>query len=433
MAKPLRIGICGTGIFAQWFIPVFKAHPSVAEVVLCDHDPGRLAAAARRHGIERTVADLDELLLSDVDAVAIFTPRDLHAPVAARALRAGKHVYCAVPAAQTLAELEELLQLVRETGLTYMIGETSYYYPVALYCRERFRAGHFGAFVYGEGEYLHDMAHGFYHAFRLNGGVNWKARAGFPPMLYPTHSTSMLVSVFGQRLSSVSSLGYVDCHDDGIFREEANPWKNRFSNESALFRTSGGGMFRVNEFRRVGHGTGNCVRASFFGTHGCFEQQCDSHAWTDLAKGLWNVNDLLECEVKPEGDVEEGVQEDFKTGLARIHPVERLPEQLLPQPNGHSGSHYFLVDDFIRSIRTGKLPPNHIWNAIRYTAPGIVAHESSRKEGERLEVPDFGDPPPEASFLDDELPNVSPEAKAHIQATAPDLSKVETGEEALPG
>jgi len=39
------------------------------------------------------------------------------------------------------------------------------------------------------------------------------------------------------------------------------------------------------------------------------------------------------------------------------------------------------------------LPPNHIWAAARYCAPGIVAHESARRDGERLPIPDFGDPP----------------------------------------
>lgn len=49
-----------------------------------------------------------------------------------------------------------LVDAARATGLTYMLGETSYYYPSTLYCRERFRRGDFGRFVYGEAEYLHD-------------------------------------------------------------------------------------------------------------------------------------------------------------------------------------------------------------------------------------------------------------------------------------
>ena len=42
------------------------------------------------------------------------------------------------------------MRTVEESGLVYMLGETSYYYPAVLYCRRRYAAGHFGAIVYGE-------------------------------------------------------------------------------------------------------------------------------------------------------------------------------------------------------------------------------------------------------------------------------------------
>src|SRR5690606_28053551 len=102
-------------------------------------------------------------------------------------------------------------------------------------------------------EYLHDMSVGFYEAFQFSGGPEWKATASFPPMLYPTHSTSMVLSVTGARMMSVSCLGQVDEHEDGVFDPEISLWNNPFSNQTALFRTSDGGMCRTNEFRRVGY------------------------------------------------------------------------------------------------------------------------------------------------------------------------------------
>src|SRR5690606_15488080 len=148
---------------------------------------------AKRFGIRQVYASLDELIRSDADAVVLMTQRWMHAPQAIKALKAGKHVYSAVPAATTLEELSELVETVKATGLTYMMGETSYYYPATLYCRKRFAAGDFGQFVYGEGEYLHDMSVGFYEAYQYSGGENWKSTASYPPMLYPTHSISMIL------------------------------------------------------------------------------------------------------------------------------------------------------------------------------------------------------------------------------------------------
>lgn len=48
------------------------------------------------------------------------------------------------------------------------------------------------------------------------------------------------------------------------------------------------------------------------------------------------------------------------------------------------------MDDFVKACALGKTPPNNVWDAARFNAPGIVAHESCLKEGERLSVPDFG-------------------------------------------
>ena len=77
-----------------------------------------------------------------------------------------------------------------------------------------------------------------------------------------------------------------------------------------------------------------------------------------------------------------------------MHPVERLPVTFAGLENGHFGSHYILVDDFVQAVTLAKLPPNHAWDAARYTAPGLVAHTSSMREGEWLGIPDFGRPAP---------------------------------------
>jgi hypothetical protein len=76
-----------------------------------------------------------------------------------------------------------------------------------------------------------------------------------------------------------------------------------------------------------------------------------------------------------------------------VHPVERLPPAFVGLPNGHEGSHQFLVLDFIDACLTGELPPNNVWEAARYCVPGMIAHESAKQDGESMTIPDFGDPP----------------------------------------
>jgi hypothetical protein len=132
----------------------------------------------------------------------------------------------------------------------YALGETSYY-PAAIFCRQRFSAGAFGHIVYGEAEYYHDWDHGLEDVYKwrsANAGKNWREQAGDPPMYYPTHSTSMIISVTGARMTHVSCQGFVDREPDTVYNPRVNIWKNAFSNESALFRISDGSSAPINEF-----------------------------------------------------------------------------------------------------------------------------------------------------------------------------------------
>ena len=326
----LRIGVSGAGGFSRSFIPLFKAHPLVDDVAVADLLPERAAEAARAFNLKRTFGSHEELCDAELDAVAIFTQRHLHGPQGIAALRAGKHVYCAVPISQSLDDIAEVIRLAEQTRLVYMMGETSYYYPSTLYCRARFTKGDFGRFVYGEAQYIHDMDHGFYGSFQRSGGAEWKRVAGIPPMLYPTHSVSMILSVTGARASQVSCLGWEDRHDDGVFRVGANLWDNRFSNEVGLMRTSDGGMMRIGEFRRLGWLGMNSVHMRFYGTEGSFEEHGGSQVWVGRAREhLTDVTQLLTCtpSIRHGAEPEEhGVlARDFHSGLSRVHPAARLP------------------------------------------------------------------------------------------------------------
>jgi predicted dehydrogenase len=365
--KMMKIGICGIGQFARSFIPLYKAHPLVDDVALCDLIRQRADDAAKQHELTRVYYDFEELLRSDVDAVVLLTQRHTHAPLTLRALDAGKHVYCAVPIAVSLEEIDEIVTAVKKSGLVYMNGETSYYYPATIYCRDRFSRGEFGHFVYGQAAYLHDMDHGFYQAYQYSGGADWKRVAGIPPMYYPTHSVSMMVSVTGSRVTHVSCLGYRDRLEDEVFGEGNNLWDNPFSNETALMRTADGGMCRINEFRRVGwHGGpgASSVHMSLYGTAASFETHATSAVWVPHTGEIQDVPEELTCRDTPvnpdDAGLSEALQRDLSTSHAAVHPVQRLPKEFAGLRNGHEGSHQFLVDDFVQAVAQSRVPPINI-------------------------------------------------------------------------
>jgi predicted dehydrogenase len=393
----IRVGMCGVGSFAGSFIPLFKHHPDVDDVILCDLDAEKLAANCEKHEIAEHCPSLDDLCTMDADAIAIITQHHLHGPQAVQALEAGKHVYSAVPSAISIDEITRLVQTVEQTGKIYMIGETSYYYPCAIYCRERFNNGDFGHVVYGEGEYYHDYVHGMYDVAKWRHGSDWEKYFGMPPMFYPTHSTSMIVSVTGAHATRVSGVGFVDRHPDNLYAREDNVWKNPFSNETMLCRMSDGSSARISEFRRIGHpGT---VGMRLYGTEAGYEEQVGSKTWiTKDRTACIDLSDQLKCKDVPataaDGHMAKVTSEDgTHRGVSDVHPVHLLPVEFNGLPNGHNGSHQFLVHDFVTACVTGTTPTNNVWAAARYLLPGLVAHESALKGGELMDVPDLGDPP----------------------------------------
>ena len=129
MKEKFTVALIGCGAFAKNFVPLFKAHPYVEKFYVCDLIPEKAAEYCETFGVESIPTFEEVLARPDIDAVAIFVQRHLHGPVVTAALKAGKHIYSAVPMASTVEECGEIVKLVEETGLTYMMAETCVYYP----------------------------------------------------------------------------------------------------------------------------------------------------------------------------------------------------------------------------------------------------------------------------------------------------------------
>ncbi len=360
----ISLGLVGLGMFGQAFIKLFKDHPDVERFAICDLRKDRLEYWAKKYDICETYSSLDDICKSDIESIAIITQPWLHARQAIKAMKAGKHVYCAVPAAQSIKECDDLVKTVKETGMIYMNGETSYFRPEAVFCRRKAEEGAFGEFIHCRAEYFHDLSHGLKEVAKNRWGKNWgRDKTGGIPMHYPTHSICFPVSVMKAYMTKVSAQGYVYPNDDW-FRKDTI-YGNIFSNETALFMMSNGATSLICEFRRVGHP--GCERTSgIYGTEGSFEYNLAGAVWAD------------------------------KNGKQIVKPTrhhEWLPEPLASNLGGHGGSHAYLVHEFVDSVKRQRLPRINVWEAVRYCAPGIIAHQSALLGGKILKIPDWGDPP----------------------------------------
>jgi predicted dehydrogenase len=274
-------------------------------------------------------------------------------------------VYCAVPACQSIEEAYRLKQIKEKTGLRYMMGETSHYRPGCIYARQLNSAGSIGEIFYTEINYYHDRGDlaalvedkktRFYEP---DGKRSW--RWGLAPLHYPTHCLGFVTGVTGERIRSVSALGWGSSHP----YLTDNAYGNPFWNESALMETDRGHMVRCNVFWLVGE---EGERANWYGSNGT----------------------LYMANAGRHGDL-------YSPRLQGARPVkypDYIQDPMVPaamrHQSGHGGSHTFLSAEFITALVEDREPVIDVYHALAITVPGLVGHQSALKGGERLRVPVF--------------------------------------------
>jgi predicted dehydrogenase len=389
----ISVGLVGLGAFGRAFADLFKRHPLVDRVGLCDREPERVARYAGREDWKDkfnprdAYYTLDDICRSDLDALVIITQPWLHAPQCVQAMEAGKHVYSAVPILcvpdgdEILDWCDRLVKTVRKTGLHYMLGETTYYHPGAMYCRRRAAAGDFGDFVYAEGEYLHDVDSPVSNLREVHkaraaskAGQEWEKlrkekyasrKIIDGPMHYPTHSTSGPMCVMKAHAVKASCWGYRSRTNDSEF---APP--DGFSNETALFSMSNGTTMRILEYREIGIPCRETFRV--YGSRASFEDAgwLDKKGRTELT--VEQMRDPLPPEVAR-------AWTSTETGCVEY--------------GYHEGSHAYLVNEFVDAIAHNRVPAINVYEAVRFMAAGVTAHKSAFRDGEILAVPDWGDAP----------------------------------------
>jgi predicted dehydrogenase len=339
---------------------------------VADLRPERAAALQTVYRCSKSYDSLHALLRDpNIEAVFLATPAPDHLRHVTEALVAGKHVLSAVPAVVgSLDDCYKLEEVVRRSGLKYMMAETSYFHPMVISARKLYADGAFGRIFSAEAEYHHP---GLEELAFEDGKRTW--RYGFAPMHYPTHCTSILLGVTRERLVQASCTGWGD--DNQQLKD--NAYQNPFWGETALFTSNLGTAFRVQVYwRGAVKGT---ERGQLIGTR---MSLFDPHP-----NGLGPMQ--VTQSMLPEKD--SGGFPRYRNDAAKYDQTvwwktDRLPEPLRHN-SGHEGSHTFITHEFVQAVLENRKPAVDVYEALAYTAPGIVAHQSALRNGELLKIPQF--------------------------------------------
>lgn len=134
MANPLRIGFLGAGLSATYHSKsLHRSGALVTRAGVFDPDIQRAADFAAASG--HTVLDNEDEVIDTCDALYICTWTSEHPRQLAKALAAGRHVFCEKPLATTLHEAERMATLARSAGLTHQVGLSLRYSPAYLWAK----------------------------------------------------------------------------------------------------------------------------------------------------------------------------------------------------------------------------------------------------------------------------------------------------------
>lgn len=229
--KKLRIALAGLGGYSTGQLgPALKIteHCQLAGVITGSREKGQKWAA--EYGFpEKNIYHYDTMAElagnPDIDAVYVVTPNSLHAAHAIAAAKAGKHVICEKPMANTVADCDAILAACQKAGVRLGMGYRLQYDPFHEELRRLVRTQEFGPFL--------RMAGGF--AFTM-GRQQWRAQkalAGGGPLMdlgvYVIQETFMAagdvpaVAVIARELPKARPEFFVDV-------EESIEWTMEFAN-----------------------------------------------------------------------------------------------------------------------------------------------------------------------------------------------------------
>ena len=365
--KKMNVAIVGLGFGAE-FIPIYQAHAGADIAAICQRTESKLNEIGDQFQIERRYTSYEDVLADpEVDFVHINSPIPDHAPMSIAALKSGKHVMCTVPMATTVEECREICDLVRETGLKYMMAETVVYSREFLFIKEMYEKGELGKIQYMQASHPQDM----------EGWPEYWER--MIPMHYATHVVSPVLGLVDGRAE------YVSCIGSGTISEEL---AEKSGNSSAVQSCH----IKIQDSDIAAHiwrflfDTARQYRESFdvYGTKRSFE-------WTLVE----DEKHVLHTAKKPESEIPELVTvpdyahllpDEIQKFTQTIEDADHLS---FVQGGGHGGSHPHMVNEFVSALSEDRDPwPNAVQSA-NWTCVGICAHESATRGGEIVPLPGF--------------------------------------------
>ena len=164
MSKELRIGLVGYGFMGRTHTNGYKRANDFFDLeyrpvlkAICGRTEAKAQAFADQWQYESVETDWQKLIeRDDIDAIDICTPNDTHHDIAIAAAKAGKMVLCEKPLARTVAEAQEMVDVINETGVKNTCWYNYRRVPAVSLAKQIIDTGKLGRIFHFRGQFLQD-------------------------------------------------------------------------------------------------------------------------------------------------------------------------------------------------------------------------------------------------------------------------------------
>ncbi|MBQ5958317.1 MAG: Gfo/Idh/MocA family oxidoreductase [Bacteroidales bacterium] len=392
----VRVGFIGLGMRGYDAVDRFTYIEGATIVALCDIEADRVESVQKdvleSRGIARAEAytgtegwkqlcDRD-----DIDLVYICTDWVNHVPMAVYAMQHGKHVAVEVPAATSVAECWQLVDVAEQTQRHCMMLENCCYDFFELTALNMAQQGMFGELIHGEGAYIHNLEpfwHEYYDNWRLKFNQN---HAGD---VYPTHGLGPLCQAFnihrGDRMKTLVSMTTSSYNGKKIAKEMMNV--DEFANgdmtttmiatekEKTLLIEHN--VYTYRPYNRLYQLTGTEGFANKYPMQG-FTLMEDKLPQGFLAEGQHlNVHGFVPAEVRDK------ILKDY------LHPIAVEIEEKAKEVGGHGGMDFIMDYRLIYCLHNGLPLDQDVYDAAEWSCLGELTSASIANGGMPVAIPDF--------------------------------------------
>jgi predicted dehydrogenase len=387
--KVPRVAVIGVGVRATHLLELALA-ADVEVAALCDVDKANLDHAVelvakarggrKPAGYSQGPFDYRRLLQrDDIEAVIIGTPMQVHAAMAIDAMRAGKHVLSEVAAAMIIDECWGLVNTAEETGKIYMLAENCCYMDHVMMISRMVRGGVFGDLTYADCGYVHSIPELLFDA---KGGLTWRGEMvrDFRGNCYPTHPLGPVAQWMGinrgDRMVSLAASAnghaalsrYIARH----FPEGHAARNIQFKGAdtvTTLIRTEKGAVIDLRYDIISPRPAPKTTYFSIQGLTATYDSRLDS-VWIDgRSKGH---------EWEPRSTYAKEFEHPFWTDSRKQ-----------ASGSGHGGCDYFVIREFLKTIRDGGPSPIDACDAAAWSSIIPLSAQSIAEGGRPVDIPDF--------------------------------------------